>query len=262
VINFLWKTGSFYQRAEAAKASEERTNLQYMSYLWGPKAYLAMICNTDIFLLVFKASFLIHTWGKSGQVMTSALQATLCASFFLTLAALMSPFRVMACKVSLSLMATKQAVCDHDVLHFVTFVVVIFSFFIFAWEVIDREHTLLYAFMQGFRGLVVGDGDGMDFLGMQTDDETVRNEEAHKFKSVVGTLGMVFFFSYLMNLLIAIFSNTYEKADKMVWLHFHHARVRDLRENILALHKFQRNGYLMRTLENMGCEHFFVKPHA
>merc|ERR1712008_230956 len=129
-----------------------------------------------------------------------------------------------------------------------------------AWAIIDRENTLLCAFVQGFRGLVVGDGDGLDFLGMKTDDKAVKKEEAHKFKAAFGTFGMIFFFSYLMNLIIAIFSNTYEKADRMVWLYFHRERARDLRDNILALHKFRLNGSFMKRMEKWGCDRLFFKP--
>merc|ERR1719362_2259007 len=97
---------------------------------------------------------------------------------------------------------------------------------------------------------------------MKTSDKTVQTEEAHKFRVAFGILGMILFFSYLMNLLIAIFSNTYEKADKMVWLHFHQARAKDLRENILGLHKFRSGGHFMNLMEQLGLDFLFEKKTA
>jgi len=184
--------------------------------------------------------------------MTSAEQATLCATFFFTITALVSPFRVVASKISLSLMAIKKALIDENVYHFVIFISIMFIFFILAFEIVDREQTITFGLVQGFRGLIVGDGDGLDFLGLKTDDETVQNEEAHKFRAGFGTLGMILFFTYLMQLLIAIFSNTYDDASKYVWLHFHQARAQDLRDAILGHHKFRQNSHFMNCLGSLN----------
>lgn len=242
--------------------AQTKSGLQFMGYIWGHYAYFQMILNADLFLFFSKLIFLCFTFGRKEEVMTGFDQAALSGTFSLTLIGLLSPFRVVACKVSLSLMAIKRAVVNPDVLHFFTFLFVMFSFFMFAWGIVDRENTLLCAFVQGFRGLVVGDGDGMDLMGMKTDDETVQNDEAHKFKAAFGILGMILFFSYLMNLLIAIFSNTYEEADKMVWLYFHQARAQDLRENILGLHKFRRGGHFMMLMDKLNLTDHFEKPKA
>jgi len=161
----------------------------------------------------------------------------------------------------LSLMAVKKTLADADVSSFVIFVSVMFVFFIFAWEIVNRENTLLFALVQGFRGLIVGDGDGLDFLGLKTDDETVINEEAHKFKTGFGTLGMLLFFTYLMNVLIGIFSSAYDEAQRYVWLHFHQARVQDLRDAILGLHKFRKNSMVLKFMQDHDLDYMMCRPY-
>jgi len=230
-------------------------------HFWGLNAHLLMVSNTQPLLLLFKTVFLYLTVGTTVQVMTSAEQAMLCATFFFTITGLLSPIRVVASKTSLSLMAIKKAVLDEDVLHFVLFISVMFVFFILAWEIVDRENTLLFGLVQGFRGLIVGDGDGLDFLGLKTSDKTTQNEEAHGFKVGFGTLGMILFFTFLMQLLIAIFSSTYDDAQKSARLHFHQARAQDLRDAILGLHKFREGSLLVKIMKMLSLETLLSKPY-
>jgi len=265
VIALIFRTITFWERWRTAKkrqkAGEEKPGEEgSLRVFWGWHPFFLMITNGQPLLLIFKSGFLILTIGKSEQVMTSAEQSMLCATFFFTVAALLTPYRVVMSKISLSLMSIKKAVLDDDAFYFVIFISVIFIFFILAWEIIDRENTFLFALVQGFRGLIVGDGDGLDFLGLKTDDDTVRDEEAHKFKAAFGIIGMMLFFTYLMQLLIAIFSNTYDKASKYVWLHFHQARAQDLRDAILGLHKFRLDTKFMNFMKYLKVHHAFCSP--
>jgi hypothetical protein len=245
-----WRA-SGHQKEGPSKTEEDRRRF------WSRDAYWKMMADTENPVLLFKIAFLWLVSGNEKRVMTSAEQAMLCATFFFTITALVAPFRVVASKISLSLMAIKKAVIDEDVVHFVIFISIMFIFFILSFEIIDREQTITFGLVQGFRGLIVGDGDGLDFLGLKTDDETVKDEEAHKFRAAFGTLGMILFFTYLMQLLIAIFSNTYDNAVKFVWLHFHQARAQDLRDAILGHHKFRQNSQFMKGPWNW----LFCKPY-
>jgi len=253
-FDMAWMTKSFWERYFLS------SNKILMPF-WGWKAYVLMLGNSQPILLTFKAVFLYLVCGRKEEPMTSAEQAMLCATYFFTLTALLNPFRVVACKISLSLMAIKKAVIHEDVLYFLIFISVMFVFYILAFAIVDREKTLLFAFVQGFRGLIVGDGDGLDFLGLATDDDIVEGEEAHKFRTAFGTLGMILFFTYLMQLLIAIFSNTYDSAIKNVWLHFHQARAQDLRDAILGHHKFRQNSTVMGCMKSLGVAHLLCKPY-
>jgi len=197
--------------------------------------------------MLVRCLLLFLTFGTPNSVMTSLQQATLSAAFFLSMLSILTNCRVVACQVNLSRMAMRKALEDSEVTHFAFFVALAFFVFIAAWEVIDRKSTFFGALTLGFRGLVIGDGDGLDFFGQKTDDETEVDEQAHKYRLVGGTLGMIVFFSYLMNLLIAIFGNTYDNAQKKVWLHFHQVRANMLKDIILSYHKFSFLNHFLHT---------------
>jgi len=241
-FNFCWNFFSFLHRRRLAEQryKQRKALFGYLRMVWGYGTCVGTLVNTDFIQLIVRILFLWLTSGTDKEnVMTSTQQATLSVTFFMSLMNILSHFRAVASKISLSRMAMRKALEDSEVTHFLFFVAGLFTIFIFSWEIIDRESTIFDGMTQAFRGLVIGDGDGLDFLGLEKEEKkTVEQKEAHHFKNVVGTLAMIVFFSYLMNLIIAVFGNTYDNAKRFVWLHFHHGRARFLRDTVLSCHKF------------------------
>jgi len=202
-----------------------------------------MICTTNSLRLVVRVCFL-KTLPSTDGVMSDTQQAMLGAVFFMSVVGLVEPCRALACRVSLSRMAMRSAVEDDEVLHFVSYVAFWFVAFITAWEIADGETSFTAALLAGFRAFVVGDGDGLDFFSLGVKSKAGTGEN-HTTKVLVAMGGMVMFFTYLMNLLIAIFSNTYDSSHKKVWLRLHKVRVRELRDCLLS-HK-------LCILESLGC---------
>merc|ERR1719410_241546 len=168
--------------------------------VWGYGIYIGTLWNLDLLQLLVRCWFLFLTFGTSNSVMSSTQQAMLSATFFMSVMSILNHFRYVLCKISLSRMAMRKALEDSEVTHFLCLFAGLFTIFIVSWEIIDRESTFFDAMTLGYRGLVVGDGDGLDFLGQNTDPDIEDMEEAHKFKLFAGTVATVVFFSYLMNL--------------------------------------------------------------
>jgi hypothetical protein len=240
VFNLCWNFIAFQQRRRNAEQRycQRKALFGYLRRVWGYGIYIFTIVDQQLAQLLVRCLFLFLTFGTPDAVMSSTQQAMLSATFFMSVMSIFQYVRVISSKVSLSRMAMRKAIEDTEVTHFLFLVASLFTIFILSWEIIDRQSTFSGAMTQAFRGLVIGDGDGLDFLGQKTDDETEESEEAHKFKLVAGTVALIVFFTYLMNLVIAIFGSTYESAQKSVWLHFHQVRARLLRDTILSCHLF------------------------
>jgi len=208
--------------------------LGYLQLVWGWSGLFSVIFTADSLQLVIRVCLLTATFLATGNELSNTLQAMLSAAFFMSVVGMIDPLRVIACRVSLSRMTIRTAVEQAEVGHFVFYVAFWFMAFITAWEIADRESTFPAAFVFGVRALVIGDGDGLDFFNLKADDLDSATREPYNFKVWAGMGGMMIFFSYLMNLLIAVFNNTYDSAQKKMWLRFHAARVRELRDCILS----------------------------
>jgi len=90
--------------------------------------------------------------------------------------------------------------------------------FVAIFNVLIRNQTTYYMFIYLYRGLIFGDGDGLDFMGMKTDysdadsDMPEKHEEPfHALtKGVFMTFATVLFNIVILNLVIAVYGNEYE----------------------------------------------------
>merc|ERR1719171_3407486 len=67
-----------------------------------------------------------------------------------------------------------------------------------------------------YRGLIFGDGDGLDKMGLKSHEGT----EDHPVLGVFMIVGTVIFNVTILNLLVAVYGNEYEKIDQRSHLIF------------------------------------------
>lgn len=90
--------------------------------------------------------------------------------------------------------------------------------FVAIFNVLIRNQTTYYMFIYLYRGLIFGDGDGLDFMGMKTDysdaDSDMPEKHEQPFhaltKGVFMTFATVLFNIVILNLVIAVYGNEYE----------------------------------------------------
>jgi len=246
IVNALWKCVAIKNRRDLAtqRFQSNKSVFGTLRRVWGIGSLIGNAVNLETFHWLLRCSLLYQTAGNPNSVMTSDEQFNLCVVVITSSLSILSFCRVIASECNLSRMAIRQALRDREVTYFAFFVATLFSIFVVAWLVIDRKSTLGEALIKSFRALIIGDGDGLDYLSLRTEEDAGVDEQAHKYRFLGGTVGMIIFFSYLMNLLIVIFGNTYDRARKRAWLDFNQDRAKMLKDSILSYHKFSwADGY-------------------
>jgi len=189
---------------------------------------------------VFRTAFLVLTLidfnGKN--LMLYGQQLSVCFAYLTSTLGMFLVFTCFANDFTLSLVAMEKTLMDPAVRHFFLMLAMLFLIAIMAWMILDRESTFAVALHRGWKALVLSDGDSLESfsdvpLSREEDDHEIKNTAG--FLAVAGSyLALLFFSTFLTNLLIAIFSEAYAKTKTKVWLHFYQRRAQLARNCILA----------------------------
>merc|ERR1719329_1190276 len=91
--------------------------------------------------------------------------------------------------------------------------------------VMDQSHDSRKMFVNLYRGLLLGDGDGLDYMDLKAKD--LGADSLQFLKTSTGVFATLVLFVIFLNLMIAVFSNEYDQINKKKWLLF----AQDLAEN-------------------------------
>lgn len=98
----------------------------------------------------------------------------------------------------------------------------IFGSFSLAFLVLAKDKAVGWVLASSYRGLLFGDGDGFNNLGLDVDEERYASNDSILMAFLV--LGSFFFNIILLNLIIAVYGNEYDKVAGETPLHFLHGR--------------------------------------
>jgi len=100
----------------------------------------------------------------------------------------------------------------------------IFASFCLAFLILARSKDHGWVLASAYRGLLFGDGSGLDNLGLNVDEEEYARNDV--MLCGVNLIGSTFFNIIILNLIIAVYSNEYDKVQHEVPLYFLHARAK------------------------------------
>jgi len=149
---------------------------------------------------------------------------------------LIMSLRLVASRGSMLITATIMTMLSVNMLFVSLMLTVFFGAFLVPLLIVKDQGTLGYNSIFAYRGLMFGDGDGLDnALGLQPDSD----EQGHNFKTALGLVGTYSVTVILLNLIIAIFSNEYDKNMELAHLHFQRVRARFCCHALLSLQKMK-----------------------
>eukprot|EP00931_Biecheleriopsis_adriatica_P060721 TRINITY_DN36478_c0_g1_i1.p1 TRINITY_DN36478_c0_g1~~TRINITY_DN36478_c0_g1_i1.p1 ORF type:complete len:1022 (-),score=193.83 TRINITY_DN36478_c0_g1_i1:77-3004(-) len=100
----------------------------------------------------------------------------------------------------------------------------IFGSFSAAFIILDQHKSIGWVLFSAYRGLLFGDGSGLDNLGLNVGESMYAKNDG--MLAVVTLLGSVFFNIIILNLIIAVYGNEYDKVQRETPLLFLHARAK------------------------------------
>jgi len=220
-----------------ADASHDESSNDCAKDLWRDRSISwrwPLWLNSTSFHWLMRTAFLTFTLVpfNGENVMVYSQQLMLSVTYCTSVLGIFTVFTCFASEFSLSLVSMRKTILDPAVLHFFFVLSLLFLIVMMAWLVLDRENTSLAALQFGWEAFFLSDGKAIEDISAVQD-----KTEVHMFASLAHgvTFVALFFFSvFLTNLLIAIFSDAYSKAQKKAWVSFFQRRVIIARNCIMS----------------------------
>lgn len=230
-----WKEGS--RRGKAMQAG--------LHALWHPSKALDLSHNTTMPELVLAAIKAVFLWnvGPAVQLKTdetiemTGQQVTLLAlNLFLQCGKLIYMLRVSSVSGKKILVLLKTLLSGAMREMMLVALLVFASFFLTAL-ILSKEFSVGFVGVALFRGLLFGEGSGLDALGFSlvTPEENQRTDK--RFLSLLSLMGALSFVVVILNLIVAIYSNTYGQLEENSELLFQKERAKYSCMCLLSLQK-------------------------
>jgi len=218
ILEWIWQ----YQRRRVLARKEED---QFSTHNIGPQMWsfenfyrLASI-GQDVFNMGLRLALLIFAtfvpnptlWSTSGDVAVVLISINIAFAFI----KLMRLFQMIG-SVGLNIVAVLSSLLSGRMPQMLMVSTLVLLMFVAIFNVLIRNQTTYYMFLYLYRGLIFGDGDGLDFLGMKTDftDSAMPEPNEQAFHAVTKggfmTFATVIFNIVILNLVIAVYGNEYE----------------------------------------------------
>jgi len=236
-----WQSNEKPQAAGEQGASSPASRPPSLHSLWRPQAFLTLHTIFEICLMVSKLGFVWLTFGTTGGAVGDAGQAMLTANTVLQLYKVIYMLRLtnFCKKISTILSAfSSGAICE-------VMVVTLLFFFSVCLAFAMLSNTPTYTSMGWlflYRGLLFGDGDALDAMGLQfmcTTDEGGAPSVNNFTQTSVMLLATLLFNIVIMNLTTAVYSAEYDRLEKEAELHFQRERAKACCEILLSLQKIK-----------------------
>lgn len=122
----------------------------------------------------------------------------------------------------------------------------IFGSFSLAFLVLAKDKAAGWVIASSYRGLLFGDGDGFNNLGMDVHEDSYTNNDGILMSFLV--LGSFFFNIILLNLIIAVYGNEYDKVAGETPFLFLHGRAENCVTYILSCQLFPWRGQIINSM--------------
>ncbi|CAJ1429023.1 unnamed protein product [Effrenium voratum] len=137
---------------------------------------------------------------------------------------------------------------SRTILEMLLIALMIFASFSFAFLTLIRREHAAWTVTYLYRGLMFGDGDGLDRMGLMLGSDNNDNKVALVLFMVSGT---ILFNITILNLVIAIYGNEYERVNAETELHFMKERAKYSLIYVEMLHK-QRLMHIVKELAHVS----------
>lgn len=233
----------------ADRDSQDKVLLSGLHTLWHPLKIIDFSHGThllDLSLCVVKVIFLslLHTDSESDtDTMEDWQQAVLALCFFMQALLLVYSLRVSSYggKKILVLLKTLSSGAVREVF---MVALLILACFICTAMMLDRSGSVGWVFLSLFRGLLLGDGAGLDNLGFDIENGQDLNEaEANSMIHLLNTMSILgtIAFILILNMVIAIYSTEYSRLESQSASLFSLERARYSCSCLLGLMKLRRS---------------------
>lgn len=202
------------------QAHEEPT----MRSLWHPLSALFM--EWAIPKLVLMLLQMRFAWGSAedlGESELSELDQVLLATTVL-LKATQVTYSFRLCAGGSKIYAIFFSFLGGATREMISIVFMIFLSFSLAFSVLAKDKAFGWVLASSYRGLLFGDGDGFNNLGLDVHEDSYRNNDSMLMVFLV--VGSFFFNIILLNLIIAVYGNEYDKVAHETPLLFLHGRAK------------------------------------
>jgi len=210
-----------YHHRHNRAASESLSCKEIASHMWGFHTFCRLTpIFTDMLGLVVRLALLIFAvlfpnpklWSTSGDFAFILLSLNI-AEAFVRLMRLVQ----MIGTVGLNFVAVLSSLLSGRMPQMLMIFWLVLLMFVAIFNVLIRNQTTYYMTLYLYRGLIFGDGDGLDFMGMKTDytDDSMPEPQEQPFHAA--TKGTFMFFAtiifniVILNLVIAVYGNEYDQ---------------------------------------------------
>jgi len=107
-----------------------------------------------------------------------------------------------------------------------------------AFAMLKRKHASAWIGLYLYRGLLFGDGEALDYMGLDPKEQT----EGTYIRTMLMLLATLLFNIVILNLTIAVYSSEYDRLEKESELHFQRERSRACCELLLSIQKLRLRG--------------------
>jgi len=251
-INLLWWYGTLCSKWRKHKFNDSfsATNGKVvhsgLHSLWHPSKILDVSHNTnmpEIVLLAAKAVFVYSVRCQTCEgTMPDQIQAMLAVNFFMQCVKLIYMLRVSAVggKKILVLMKTLVSGAMRE-MFLVAFL--FFLAFVFTAVMLERQGSVAWLSLSLYRGLLFGDGAGLDNMGFPIEAGPERKSPTQIMQNILAVMAILgtITFIVILNMVIAIYSTEYGQLEKESELLFQRERAKYCCTCLLGLMKLRRS---------------------
>jgi len=220
---------SFYKKWDGHRQNVESDRV--MEDLWNPYSrYNAATLSSSLMLAVVTLKFALDI--VSDVETTLNMVDALTLAFLVLLKCGTVTFKFSLVPVGRRIHVICAAIFGGAAKEMLYITLVIFASFSMVFVTLSRGQLSGWVAMSAYRGLMFGDGDGLNNLGMDLDPSEYRNNRG--IITFVAIIGSAFFNIVILNLIVAVYSNEYGKLEEKTDLLFLHGRVRNCVWYLLA----------------------------
>eukprot|EP00931_Biecheleriopsis_adriatica_P061034 TRINITY_DN36683_c0_g1_i1.p1 TRINITY_DN36683_c0_g1~~TRINITY_DN36683_c0_g1_i1.p1 ORF type:complete len:1088 (+),score=167.69 TRINITY_DN36683_c0_g1_i1:25-3288(+) len=247
LINLLWWFLAHWSKWHSHDDATMKSLWEIKQFLadpWFLSMCILLLCRFSLVLPCCYESF----YTDSDPVMTEWEQAMLAVNAFTQGFAVTYMLRLL--NRFKRILAIFKTFFSRTILEMLLIALMIFASFSLAFLMLIRKREAGWTVMYLYRGLMFGDGDGLDRMGLNLDDE--KPEHSNHFALVVFMMcGTILFNITILNLVIAIYGNEYDATNSETHLHFLKERAKYCLIYVQMYHK-QRLLHIIGELYEFG----------
>ncbi|CAE8604745.1 unnamed protein product [Polarella glacialis] len=232
-----------------------------MASMWRPTSSLYLDwCPPTLFLSLIELAFSWETQraAASGQDFQMNDQQALLMAFNVLVKCSKMLYAFRLCTLGMRIHAIIESLLGGATREMLIITVSIFLSFSVAFAVLDSGHGFGWVIASAYRGLLYGDGDGMNNLGLDISSRSGFEHPDNPYLTALLVLGSSFFNVIILNLIIAVYGNEYDKVEHDSPLLFQHSRARNCVMYTLTCDVFFWRGHSFQKLLYAAAATLFI----